>query len=236
MRLPSKIEVNNQVATQRKRDIDEGLALARKVDALRQTLASLEQQHNTFIAGMEGELHKRTDFLISEVANLERDVADLEERKKQLQIPLDEEWAKVNARVKEIENSALKLKGLEDKLNQRELVQDERDRKSKEVLVRVKVRDRASRQAYEQAENTKNEADKIKAEISAKREIKEVEYAEKDKEYAIKEQSLVSYKFTLEKREEQVEMKEQEVKDKEIQLKDREETLERELKRCQTQK
>lgn len=231
MRLPSKIEVNNAVATQRKREIDEGLSLARKVDALRQTLASLQQQHEQFIAGMEGELKKRTDFLISEVANLERDVADLEERKKQLQIPLDDEWVKVNQRVKEIENSALKLKTLEEKLNQRELVQDERDRKSKEVLVRVKARDRASIQAYEQAENTKNEADKIKTEISAKREIKEVEYAEKDKEYAIKEQSLVSYKFTLEKREEQVEMREQEVKEEKIRLADQRATLERAMAR-----
>lgn len=231
MRLPSKIEVNNAVATQRKRDIDEGLSLARKVDALRQTLSSLEQQHEQFIAGMEGELKKRTDFLISEVANLERDIADLEERKKQLQIPLDDEWAKVNARVKEIEVSAHKLKTLEEKLNQRELVQDERDRKSKEVLVRVKTRDRASIQAYEQAENTKNEADKIKTEISTKREIKEVEYAEKDKEYAIKEQSLVSYKFTLEKREEQVEMREQEVKEEKIRLADQRATLERAMAR-----
>lgn len=231
MRLQPKIEVHNLVASQRKAQIDEGVRIAQKVDALRETLASLEAQHSKFIEGMEGELNRRTEHLISKVANLERDIADLEENRRILQIPLDDGWKELNQKMAEISQMKVTLEQKEAKLAQKELTQDQRDKKSKELMVQVKSRDRASITAHDEAEQAKIDAESIKAEALEKKAFQEKIFESKSHELDERENSLVSYTFTLSKREEQIELREQEIKDEKVRLLDQRQTLERAMAR-----
>lgn len=64
MRLQSKRAVNADMANQRKRQIDEGLELAKKIDVLRRTYLEEEAKLNTFRTVTVMEVQKEIDELI----------------------------------------------------------------------------------------------------------------------------------------------------------------------------
>ena len=70
MKLLPKSQVHAQVNEQRRQQIDEGMILAKKVDALRQTLAELEEQQRKFSEGTKRELERETQELHEEIAEL----------------------------------------------------------------------------------------------------------------------------------------------------------------------
>lgn len=231
MRLQPKIEVNNLVASQRKIQIDEGVRIAQRVDALRETLASLEAQHSKFIEGMEGELRRRTNHLIANISDLEKDIIDLEDKRRFLQIPLDDKWREINQKIGEISQFKANLEKKEAKLIEKELIQDGRDRKSKELMVRVKSRDKASIKANDESEQLKTESEKIKVELLASKLAQEESFEKKSKELDERENSLISYTFTLTRREEEIEFHEQEIRNEKVRLTDQRQTLERAMAR-----
>lgn len=227
MKLPSKIEVNTQVAAQRKAQIDEGVRIAEKVDALRQKLGSLESQHEKFILGMEDELNRRTGGLVIQVAHLQKDVLDLEEQKRRLQVPLDAEWESLKKQKAELDSTLTAIVQRESRIIERECVQDTRDRKSKELKVLANTRDRESKKAYEDGISFKKDAQKINKDavlfkektekdmadghylldqrekaIDAQERVfaaKELDFAERDKEIAAEKLRLADQRATIER-------------------------------------
>ena len=95
MRLLDKKAISSDFNVQRKMQIDEGTNIARKVDVLRETLVSLENQHKTFIAGMRQDLINQTKALEEQKSAVQGEVKQLEQRRKELLKPLDDEWAKL---------------------------------------------------------------------------------------------------------------------------------------------
>jgi SMC interacting uncharacterized protein involved in chromosome segregation len=103
MKLRPKSQIDAQVASQRKAQIDEGVRIAQKVDALRETLSMLEAQHEQYIAGMKGELDRQTSDRVQRIAELESEIRELEEKRKLLLAPLDEAWAEVRTEKQKVQ-------------------------------------------------------------------------------------------------------------------------------------
>lgn len=97
MRLLDKRTVNVEIATQRKQQVDLGVSLAKKVDAVRQTLQEEETRLETFRSQTVKKLQDDIDSKVAEKENLERGNVRLREERLLAQAPIDlkEEWQKV---------------------------------------------------------------------------------------------------------------------------------------------
>lgn len=102
MRLLDKKTVNTVMAGERKSQIDEGVILAQKIDALRQTLSSLQQQHQEFINGMSEGLRQQTEVLQFEIDSKRMELCDLEEKRVKLLEPLTNAWNDYKEREREL--------------------------------------------------------------------------------------------------------------------------------------
>ncbi len=89
MRLLDKKIVVAQVAQERKNQIDDGLKLAKKIDALRQTHAEEEERLETFRREMVAEVQREIAAAISEREVLQVANERLREERFALQAPLD---------------------------------------------------------------------------------------------------------------------------------------------------
>lgn len=231
MKLLKKSTVQIEAQSQRKGQIEEGMNIARKVDSLRQTLAELQAQHAKFISGMEKELQDRTQPLILKIASLQQDIAGLEEKRKALLVPLDEEWAKLHKKQHELAQTDSELEKKKEKvaLKEENLVALGTELKSR--LFKVKTRERelakALREAYESlyiADEKKAEAIKVRNEAD--------EYSEASGRV------LLTLEADIAVREREVEMlkkhvgeREKDLSKREVLLKDRTAMLERSIKR-----
>lgn len=126
VRLLSKHEIQRRKSEERRQEIEEGLKVARRVDALRETLASeetsLEQYRSSTLKAIQNDLQETADkknSLLSEIAILER-------RRSQLQVPLDAAWSQARALREEArlqletnQVQAVELKTYEARLQQR---------------------------------------------------------------------------------------------------------------------
>lgn len=231
MKLLKKSALANELAQQRQAQIDEGIAIARKVDTLRQTLASLEKQHSDFLNGMQSELEKRSRYLLNEIATREKILIEIEERRQKLLIPLDAEWEKLNQEKSKLATDKdLIAKGLL-KIQEKQKLTDEKYQESKKTLARINVRERELVKVYDKAEENSKEIETIKKNCLKDKErldqyIKEQTQSllEREAEIAVRE------------RENQIKSDKLEIKEKEIiktkaQLEDQRKTLERALAR-----
>lgn len=96
MRLLKKKEIDKLKAADRKREIDEGIKLATRVDGLRQLAASEETQLETFRVETLKSIHEETAEAIIKRDTLTKEVAELEDRKKVALEPLTEAWNALN--------------------------------------------------------------------------------------------------------------------------------------------
>lgn len=97
MKLLPKRQITLVVAQERKQHIDEGVAIARKVDALRESLATLEKQHKDFLEQISLESQTKRDEAQAKLDQLQREIGDLTESRQKLLEPLDKEWERVTA-------------------------------------------------------------------------------------------------------------------------------------------
>src|SRR4051812_30087131 len=95
MKLQPKHILNNQAELERKKQIDEGLSLAKKVDALREEKNILETQRTKRIEQFHVELDSEISEKQTIVESLRSEVRILENRKSEAKKPLDEEWGKL---------------------------------------------------------------------------------------------------------------------------------------------
>lgn len=231
MQLLKRSTVQTEVSNQRQKQIDEGVRIAQKVDALRQTLGELEQQQARFLAGMEKELEERTQPLARKIASLQKDIEDLEEKRKELMKPLDAQWSVVYAKQSELAEAQT----LHEKKTSEIVLREERVTdlgiELKNRLFKVKTREReldktirtASEELYiaqekhAEAQKVKDEADRYSKDINQFCVNREANVAVREREV----QMLQSH----------TDEREQRLNEREIQLRDREETLERALQR-----
>ncbi len=225
MKILSKKSVDSEVANQRKTQIDEGLSIAKRVDTLRQTLASLEQQHKKFLEGMSLELSKNTDHLFSKIASLKLEIEGLEEKRNALLKPLNEEWERVTLKSKEILQREEDVLQKNSNLEFREKNTEEREKKSKDSLFRIKTRERELVKCLEDAYKFREDLEQLQKEAESKKSSIEKEFV--DRENSIKgieaknmEEARANEHFhTI------LSDKEKELRDRERQINDKYQTL-----------
>lgn len=231
MKLLPKSVINTELASQKKKQIDEGLMIAKKVDALRETLSSLEKQHRDFIGGMQIELKLQTQPLINEIAERKLEIENLKSKKEELLVPLTKEWNEVNEKRKELDQISEKLAKEQATLLQKEKVLEERLKKEKENIFKINT--------------IRNELAKIlkKGQENEEKTKKALEFVELAKENSLKEieerkQAILSRDAEVAVREREVQLQKETndrdckfIKEEKIRLLDQRATLERALNR-----
>lgn len=231
MKLLKRSTLNIEIAAQKKQQIDEGLLIARKVDALRQTLASLEQQQQKFVSGMEGELKLRTDKLLIEIASRKLEIAHLSEKKNKLIEDLKDEWDRLKNGQKVNEDTRdILAKGL-IKLSDREKKIEEKFSDIKKTLARVNVRERELVKVYEKAEQAVKDTEAIKKEGLDKMVRIDKYITDKNNEISSRESKIVSQEESIKITIKNLEKERQDIIKEKAQLKDQRETLVRAYQR-----
>lgn len=103
MRLLTKSEVQQELAVERKMQIDEGISLARKVDGLRQKATSEEAALEQFRTGTTSVVIKEVEELIEKRDNLKVEVRSLEEQRDTALDPLYTKEAEVDKKLEALE-------------------------------------------------------------------------------------------------------------------------------------
>ncbi len=220
-RLLEKRIVNAEVAYQQKQQIDAGLQLAKKIDALRQTRVEEEANLEAFRQGMLAEIRAEIDSAITERESLRIGNERLREERFALQAPLDlkEERAKNEQQKLENESWHERLTGMEIaqiaaeadiNIRTKELIAHEDD---------IYARDTLSDRTLMEAETKFTQASDIKerAERDAEKILSEVR--ESENHVKVREEDATNREIYLSKREEEVEAHEVDLANREQKLK-----------------
>lgn len=230
MKLQSKKQLNNQFQETRRQEIEEGVKLAKKIDVLRETLASLEKQHETFLAGMGRELDEKTKEQRLEIARLQSEIKQLEERRKVLLAPIDDEWVKLEEAKQKLEEDKSLIDIESNELQKKKQGIEEEEERLGKVRETIKndrdEADRVTRETNELNIQARKYRDDLKSEYDNF--IKES--TEKTNELKIKERSLNNLEKYYGLKEKRLNSKEEFLKRLEIKLKDRSERLKKTLK------
>ena len=231
MKLLPKQKVNSLVEDQKRVQIEEGVILARKVDALREKLADLQKQHELFVSGMEDNLKERTGELFKEIKLKEAEIKLLEVKRKELLKPLDDAWLTVKEKEATLSNFEASLRVKEGQIEQKLKLIDKDKAKTTETLNHIKIRERELERTFDKAEQLRIEAEKGYIKMSTEKEKQEKLFDKRNAELNIRENAVTSYEFTLKMRNEQLDMRERELDKMKIQLIDQRQTLERAMER-----
>lgn len=231
MKLQPKQQITQSINLERKTQIDEGIALAKKIDLLRETLASLEKQHNDFIAGSRVEIEKNLKVLQERKSNLLGEINKLEERRVILMKPLDDEWLKIEDEKQELERVRIIQSSSQQQLNENwevfkkdvdSLNKRERLIESKEQQIETVTHEtlELNKKAKELKETKAREYDEFKKEV-----------ADKTKDLNTREKELVTQANLNEHNKNILDKREKQLNDKERAIKDKYETLQRTINR-----
>lgn len=235
MQLLSKQEVNTQKARAQKREYDEGMKLARRVDGLREVVAAEEASLEKFRRESVAKIHEEITHLTKEKGTLEKEVSDLKREREDLKKPLTEEWEDLNIAQEAYERShKFLLDSIESaKATERDLDErakgiradeqriEEQKRLHNELLASA-YNDRAStRAALEDAERTFDNA-----RVEEERIVRELNH---------REAGIEATEARQKKRDEEQDERERLLNSRETRVVDREATITRQLQRYGTE-
>lgn len=226
-RLLDKRQVTASAALETTRKIKEGISLAKKVDAVRDTLGEEEAKLESFRANTIQQIQREIDVKIAERDSLIAGNEKLKVERIQLQAPLDlkEEWNRVNEQ--RFENEAWTSKMIDQQVEQ---IAREADIQSSfdESLIRErksKEREELSERTLLDSERLFDEASKVWDEAKAKS-AKTIERANaKERDVAIQEQELEIWDSDLRRLEAALKEKDADLSNRETALKNRYETF-----------
>jgi len=231
MKLLTKSEQSKAKALEKNREIQEGLKLAKRVDALREISAQEDKALKEFRKNSLAEISKEISKEASKKEELEKEVKELEDRKTEALKPLDLEWDKVKVAKEELtRKEATLLNGIEGyKAEYEEINRRNKDISNKEAHLAT---------VADIAHDKHDEAEKLlkSAREQALASKKVSEETEREAKTLINN-ALEKEKYII-NREKAISVKEEELRNKEIELakqviaiRDREATLERNIKR-----
>lgn len=114
MKLLDKRTIDAGLANERKSEIDRGLALARRVDTLREKQVTEEENLKKYRTTAFMQVQYEIGQLIETKENLEKQCSDARELRTELLKPLDEEWMKIDLAKNQIDAG---FKDLKDRLS-----------------------------------------------------------------------------------------------------------------------
>lgn len=231
MRLLKKSEVSIAKAAEKKREIDEGLKLARRIDGLRETWAEEDAAFQKFRSETIAKIHDDITKEQEKLGPLKKEVKELEESKAEALKPLTEEKAALKRERAELDRQREEADERESLLRDKERKAELALKRATATVTRAELRenDADSRlqhaaQQDEQATLANARAQKVKADADERYRKVNQELLHRDMMASERERSV-----TL--REESLARKWKEFIAERTLFKDRKATFERELKR-----
>lgn len=231
MKLLDKKSIATQVANQRKGQIDEGIALAQKIDKLRATHSSLEQQHNEYVAKMKEILETQLRGLEEGIQAKKKELVIIEEERQKLLEPLDQAWDEyheheTNLKVleEELYEKRTQLTLYNQDLDERRLSIEEDEERIESLKDELNRQTEKVTQTSLEAQNTLLEARKEEARIMSQLEQKQKDIFGLEESVKVRERELNIKETHLKKEQKNI------TKIK-LQLEDQRKTLERAMKR-----
>lgn len=231
MNLLDKKLVSAEVATQRKQQIDLGVSLAKKVDAVKETLQQEETRLESFRLESVARVKVEIDKLLSQKQILKGEIDVLLRDKANAQIPLDVEWEKITYATSKLQKDRDAWGEKSDLLSQRRNEIERREAETLSNKERATELLRVSSEKYVESEEALTEAREFSKKLreeagailsSAESRLKLVE---------LKEDGLRMREEEVDRVWEKVRMKEVNVANRERVLRDRYQELETTIKR-----
>lgn len=226
-----KSAIHTANAEARRKDIDEGAKLAKRIDGLRETLADEEASLEKFRVATTANIKAEIAPLEEKLGGLKKEVGELERTRAQLLIPLDAEWEKVEAEKAIIEQQKHDVGEIQK--------QAEQDKSEAAELLKT-AQQKAQQATYneEETERTLGKARQDRTDAARTLEQARLQKIRTEREHAAKLHPLTVREQRCEKKEEWVKIKEQEIREEKSKiakewrlLRDRQATLERNIKR-----
>ena len=239
-KLLDKKQVHIVVAQERRQQIETGIALAKKVDAVRDSLQEEEKNLETFrsqtIVRVQAERDsyvRQRDTALAELEKIRKEVSLLQERKTQelLQLPPDEQWERVEAIFTKYDHDVRKLEALQQAVLEQI---DESGQKAHELEVeRGRIEDikRLASENLAHADIMLAEAKESAADMRNRAQVVLNASQLREQEVVYKERDIEARELEVEKDKERIRESEIDLIKREAVLKDRYATLERTLKR-----
>ena len=222
-RLLDKRVVSAEVANQKKQQIDTGITIAKKVDAVRETLQEEETRLEIFREETLKRVQSEIDSKIREREHLENEISRRREERIQLEAPIDlkDAWNEVQSGKIEINNRRDNLTNqlVQQTAREGELEKSEENlaKRNSEISQKEKLSDRTLRAAEDKFEEASSVLDKAKTDskrlfdIAAKKEKqvvqREIEADERDALIVDREQEVSKHEIDLSNREQALKVK-----------------------------
>lgn len=211
MKLLPKSEIDRQKAVEQRTAVDEGAKIARRVDRLREVSAETEATLKALRDKTVAQIHEEIAQKLKEKGEIIAEVKALEERRIELQKPLDSEWAKVREAAADVNRRTEDANVIEHKLADREGEIALKEKKVASTLIRVTTKEdlatsnlkdaayanSAAQQAQASATSIKEEVIRIKTKTEAELIHREELVAGRESNATIKEQDLVAREKVL---------------------------------------
>lgn len=219
MKLLQKSTITNQKNAERKLEIDEGLALARRIDALRETSAKEETNLLTYRATALKQVQNEIGVLVKQKEDLQEEIKRQEEHRKELLKPLDKEWEQIYEKKLQIDKDSNANILLVFQLKEEEQQLEERKNEISKIVIDINKKEK--------------EIDKLKGEIVSLKELAQREYEIAHEEHSIQTENYdkqISRAIELQKEYESglaiLNIRDKELKEKEVDIINKEKHIE----------
>ena len=217
MKLLPKTKIASLKSDSRKLDIDEGVKLAKTVDALRQAKATEEANLAKFRDASLKEVQSQINEKVKELDKLKTEIIGKREERMALEAPIDltNEWKEVNA---------LKV----------DLQSRETDIISKEILLHevktleksVKEKEQKAILLFEEASKSYTKADDLRSNMESKEKESIALFTERSKKISEQEKDLIDREFVVKQQLDNLEKEKKELLDAQMKLIERESSIE----------
>ena len=162
MKLLPKIKINERVNEEKRQNILAGVFLAKKVDALREEVLTLQKTRDEFIAGSQQVINDSLSSLQQKQDSLSKEIKELEVKRKELLKPLDDKWAEVNELQEEFLRERKENAFDRKELNDREKIIETRENEITKIAEQIRYKE--------------SEAEKARNDILVLKELAQKEY------------------------------------------------------------
>lgn len=230
-KLLDKKTINREIAAQTKQQIDAGIVLSKKVDAVRDTLLEEEGNLERFRSQTVSIAQKEIDALIQKRGTLLADIKELEKERTLLQMPLDAEWEKLKSSYLKYADQVGTLESAKEtvarQIGENTMLAHELDVEHGRVSEMKRITEEKLLHATDDLSRAREESSKMRnlaQTVLSSAEFREKVVIQREKDF----QSLVEW---VEKEKERISLADKDLERREKVLKDRYATLERTLNR-----
>ena len=228
MKLLFQKTIASDLQLQKKLQIDEGLALARRVDKLREALLSLEAQHRKFIEGTRQSLKDAVGNLETRKTSLEGEVRSLEEKLK-IKVPIS---APLSTKEKiKFANKLTDLTVVEVELENKSKALKDTEKAILKLKTNAQDKLNDANDNLARAKEAKEKAERVLAQNQNEQNKQKEEFKVKDKEFTKRKEELDGRANAIELFDRKIKEREKMINEKERAVNDKYETLIRTITR-----